>query len=136
MPEWRDEIAALIERETRAWNAGDAAAYTEAVTPDCVFTNLFGQQFVGRDGFEQQHARVFAGVFKGSRLDQTIDHLRLVRPDVALLDTSATLDIPAGDLGPARTVRTRLLQVLVRDEGAWRIAAYHNVEERPRPPDR
>ena len=25
-------------------------------------------------------------------------------------------------------LRTRLLQVLVRDEGEWKIAAYHNVE--------
>lgn len=136
MPDWREEIEALIEREIRAWNQGDAVAYAEAVAPDCVFTNLFGQQFVGRDGFEQQHARVFAGVFKGSRLAQTIDHLRRIRPDVALVDTSATLSVPAGDLGPARTVHTRLLQVLVHDEGAWRIASYHNVEERPRPPDR
>jgi uncharacterized protein (TIGR02246 family) len=136
MADWRDEIEALIEQENRAWNDGDAVAYSEAVAPDCVFTNIFGQQFVGRDGFEQQHARVFAGVFKGSHLDQTIDHLRLVRPDVALVDTSATLSIPAGDLGPARTVHARLAQVFVREAGTWRIASYHNVEERPRPPDR
>jgi uncharacterized protein (TIGR02246 family) len=136
MPGQRDEIEALIAREDRAWNDGDAAAYSAAVTPDCVFTNLYGQQFVGRHGFEQQHARVFAGMFKGSRLDQTIDHLRWIRPDVAVVDTSAKVDIPAGDLGPPRTVRTRLLQVLVRDERGWRIASYHNVEERPRPHDR
>jgi uncharacterized protein (TIGR02246 family) len=136
MPDWRAEIETLIARENRAWNDGDAVAYTEAVATDCVFTNLFGQQFVGRDAFEQQHARVFAGVFKGSRLEQKIDHMRRVRPDVALVDTSATLRVPAGDLGPARTVHTRLLQVLVHDHGAWRIASYHNVEERPRPHDR
>jgi uncharacterized protein (TIGR02246 family) len=136
MADWRDEIKALIARENRAWNAGDAVAYSEDVAPDCVFTNLFGQQFAGRDAFEQQHARVFAGVFKGSHLDQKIDHLRRVRPDVAIVDTSATLEVPAGDLGSARTVHTRLAQVLVRDEGAWRITSYHNVEERPRPPDR
>jgi uncharacterized protein (TIGR02246 family) len=135
MADWQDEIAGLIERENRAWNDGDAAAYSEPVTADCVFTNLFGQQFVGRHAFEQQHARVFAGVFKGSHLDQTIDHLRRVRPDVALVDTSATLEIPARDHGPARTVHARLAQVLVREDGAWRIASYHNVEERPRPPD-
>jgi len=136
MPGWREGVETLIERENRAWSAGDAAAYSEAVAPDCVFTNIFGQVFVGREAFEQQHARVFAGVFKGSHLDQTIEHLRLVRPDVALVDTAATLSIPAGDLGPARTVHARLLQVLVREEGEWRIASYHNVEERPRPPDR
>lgn len=136
MTDWRDEIAVLIERENRAWNAGDALAYSEAVAPDCVFTNLYGQQFVGRDGFEQQHARVFTSVYKGSRLDQKIDHARRIRPDVAVVDTSATVDIPAGESGPARTVRTRLLQVFVREDGGWRIASYHNVEERPRPQDR
>lgn len=136
MPGWREEIAALIERENRAWNDGDTAAYSEAVASDCVFTNIFGQVFVGRDAFEQQHARVFASVYKGSRLEQAIDHLRLIRPDVALVDTSATLSVPPGELGPARTVHARLEQVLVRDEGAWRVASYHNVEERPRPRDR
>jgi uncharacterized protein (TIGR02246 family) len=136
MPGWREEIEGLIEHENRAWNDGDAGAYSEAVAPDCVFTNIFGQVFVGRDAFEQQHARVFANVYKGSHLDQTVDHLRLVRPGVALVDTSATLSVPPGDLGPARQVHARLLQVLVHDGGAWRIASYHNVEERPRPPDR
>jgi uncharacterized protein (TIGR02246 family) len=133
MPSWREEIEALIEQESHAWNNGDAVAFSEAVASDCVFTNILGQVFVGRDEFEQQHARIFAGVYKNSRLDQTIEHLRLVRPDVALVDTSATLRVPAGDLGPARIVRARLAQVLVREEGAWRIASYHNVEERPSP---
>ncbi len=132
----REDIEALIERENQAWNKGDAVAYSEAVSADCVFTNLYGQQFVGRDAFERQHERVFETVFNGSRLEQAIDHLRLIRADVAIVDTSATLMIPAGDLGPARTVHTRLAQVLVCDEGTWRIASYHNVEERPRPPDR
>jgi len=134
MPSWREEIEALIERGNHAWNDGDAVAFSEAVALDCVFTNILGQVFVGRDAFEEQHARIFASVYKGSRLDQTIEHLRLVRPDVALVDTSATLSVPAGDLGPARTIHARLAQVLVREKGAWRIASYHNVEERPSPP--
>jgi len=136
MPGWREEIEALIERENRAWNDGDAVAYSEAVEPDCVFTNVFGQVFVGQDAFERQHARLFAKVYKGSHLDQTIDHLRLIRPGAALVDTSATVSVPAGDLGPARTVNARLLQVLVHDSRSWRIAAYHAVEERFRPLDR
>jgi len=96
---WREEIEGLIERENRAWNDGDAVAYSEAVEPDCVFTNVFGQVFVGQDAFERQHARLFAKVYKGSRLGQTIRHLRLVRPGVALVDTSSMPSLPAGDLG-------------------------------------
>ena len=30
-------------------------------------------------------------------------------------------------------MRTSLLEVLVKDEGEWRIAAYHNVEVKPLP---
>lgn len=133
MKAWREQIEELIEQENGAWNEGNAAAYSEAVAPDCVFTNIAGQVFVGRAAFEQQHARIFAGLYKGSRLEQTIDHLRLVRPEVAIADTSATLTVPAGDFGPARTLHTKLAQVFVRDGDNWQIVSYHNVEERPLP---
>jgi uncharacterized protein (TIGR02246 family) len=136
MANWRDEVAALIAQEDRAWNAGDAAAYSEAVAADCVMTNIYGQVFVGHDAFETQHEHVFQGVFKGSRLAQAIEHLRLVRPGVAIVDTAATLEIPAGEARPARTVHARLEQVLVHDAGGWRVTSYHNVEEKPRPADR
>lgn len=127
------EVGELISSETRAWNAGDATAFSERVTDDCVFTNISGSVFVGRDAFEAQHARIFAGIYRGSNLEQKIDHLRLIRPDVAIVDTSVTLRVQASDFGPGRMLETKLLQVLTRDEGKWRIAAYHNVAVRPLP---
>ncbi|MFL6727290.1 MAG: SgcJ/EcaC family oxidoreductase [Sphingomicrobium sp.] len=133
MSGWRSDIEQLIERENGAWNALDAAAFSAAVADDCVFTNIFGQVFSGKEAFEQQHARIFAGVYKGSVLQQSIDYLRLVQPDVAIVDTSVTLSAPAGDFGPARTLHTKLAQVFVRRDGKWRIVSYHNVEERPLP---
>ncbi len=57
-----------------------------------------GKVFSGKEAFEQQHARIFAGVYKGSVLEQSIDHLRVVQPDVAIADTSPTLAVPAGIL--------------------------------------
>ena len=133
MANWRDEVEALIRQEDRAWNAGDAALFSEAVAPDCVFTNIFGQVFTGREAFEQQHARIFASIYSGSHLEQSVGHLRLIAPDVAVADTSVALAVPAGDFGPARSVCTKLTQVFVRQEGRWRITSYHNVEERPVP---
>lgn len=133
MTNWRDEIAKLIEDENRAWNRGDAEAFSEAVEAGCVFTNIFGQAFVGRDAFQQQHARIFSTIYKGSNLSQKVDQLRLVRPDVAIADTSATLSVPASEFGAERTVRTKLLQVFLRDGDRWQIVSYHNVEERPLP---
>lgn len=130
---WREEIERIIEREDVAWNDGDAVAFSEAVADDCVFTNIFGQVFEGRQAFEQQHARIFASIYKGSRLQQSIDHLRLIASDVVVADSSVTLTVEAGDFGPARTLHTKLLQVFVRAGARWQISAYHNVEERPLP---
>ncbi|WP_414885299.1 SgcJ/EcaC family oxidoreductase [Sphingomonas sp. Root241] len=76
----------ILKDESRAWNGGDAAAYSQAVATDCVFTNIFGQVFVGRRAFAEQHARIFATVYRGSRLEQSIEHLRIVQPDVALVE--------------------------------------------------
>jgi uncharacterized protein (TIGR02246 family) len=126
-------VEALIEHESRAWNAGDAVAFSEAVAADCVFTNIFGQVFIGRPAFAEQHARIFATVYRGSRLEQTVEHLRIVQPDVALVDTSVVLSIPPTPALPGRIVRTKLAQVLVRKTGAWQVMSYHNVEVRPAP---
>ena len=53
----REEIQAVIEEEDAAWAAGDAARYSARVEPDIVFTNILGQQFVGRDGARYRGAR-------------------------------------------------------------------------------
>ena len=35
-------IRAIVDAQVKAWNAGDAAAYASAVSPDVSFTKLFG----------------------------------------------------------------------------------------------
>ena len=43
-------IEAPIAAEDDAWDRGDAAAYSERVLPDCVFTNMTGFQTGGFAG--------------------------------------------------------------------------------------
>ena len=135
MPDPRDEIQAAIDEEDAAWAAGDARQYAARVEPDIVFTNIRGQQFAGRDGFETQHAHVFATIYAGSRLKQTIAHLRFLREDIALVDTDCELSgaktLPPGYNAADGILRARLLQVMVRKAEGWRIASYHNVVFNP-----
>ncbi len=130
-------IEALIASEDAAWGQGDAVAFSKAVLGDCVFTNIFGQVFVGREAFEAQHARIFSTIYRGTRLHQTVAHLRFLRPDVAAVDTQAAVSglarLPPGMQSPDGALHTRLLQVFTRDRGAWGIAAYHNVDLKPPP---
>ena len=128
-------IQALIVQEDAAWNAGDAIAFSARTTPDVVFTNIVGMFSVGRGPFEAQHAKIFSTIYKDSRLKQTMVHLAFVRPDVAILDTLAELTgfshLPPGAEAADGVLRTRLEQVVVRQDGEWWVAAFHNVAIHP-----
>lgn len=129
------EIAEAIEEQDAAWCAGDAAAFARRVTDDAVFTNIFGQQFTGREAFEAQHAFIFGSIYAGSKLSQRIAHLRFIAEDIALVDTDAEVReakatppwLASGD----GVLRTRLLQVMVKARGEWRVSAFHNVAVSP-----
>jgi uncharacterized protein (TIGR02246 family) len=134
----RTEISELVEGQVAAWCAGDAVAFSRRVTDDAVFTNIFGQQFTGRAAFEKQHAFIFGSVYAGSRLKQEIAHLRFLSDDIAVLDTNSEVSgakrLPRGYQSDDGVLRTKLLQVLEKQAGEWRIAAFHNVVVNP-PPD-
>ena len=133
--EIRDAIAAVLAEEDRSWSAGDAAAFGALASPEVVFTNVLGLFSVGRAGFETHHAMIFAANFKGSRLKQSLVHIALVRPDVAIVDTLLDLTgyshLPPGSEGVDGVFRTRSEQVMVLEDGRWWVASFHNVSVNP-----
>jgi uncharacterized protein (TIGR02246 family) len=137
----RADARAIEERiasEDDAWTRGDAVAFSKWVLPDCVFTNIRGAVFVGHDDFETQHDRIFATIYRGTRLRQTIDHLRFIRSDVAVVDTAAAVtglaSLSPGAQSPDRAIHSKLVQVFVKERGEWWVASYHNVEVKGPPP--
>jgi uncharacterized protein (TIGR02246 family) len=134
----RDEavIRRIIQDEVAAWNAGDAKAYARHFAPDGTFTNIYGMVFEGRDEFEQRHAETFGSFFKGSQRRETIRRLKFIASTVALLDVDTEVrgfgPMPPGVATPQDgALRTRLQQVLVKQQSRWWIASYHNVAISP-----
>jgi uncharacterized protein (TIGR02246 family) len=126
------EIRQLIDDLADAWKAGDAKAYGVRFLPNGTFTNVNGEFYVGREQFDRRHAEVFAGVFRGTTLSLTTKKLRFVRPDVAIADIDT--EVAGARLRPQGVavaadgvLRSRLLMVLLKENGVWCIAAYHNV---------
>ena len=81
-------IRSIVQDEIAAWNQGDAVAYSRHFAADGTFTNITGQFFTGYDAFLKQHAVIFEGRFKQTRLQQDIVSLKFVRPDVAVVEVS------------------------------------------------
>ena len=126
-------IRAVLDAQEAAWAAGDAQGFAAAVTDDVVFTNIVGMFSMGRAPFVGQHAHIFSTFYKGTTMRQTVANIAFVRPDVAVVDT-VTEGTGFGELPPPiakhvtdGAIRTRLEQVMVRNDGRWQVAAFHNV---------
>jgi len=129
-------IRGVVQDEITAWDQGDATAYSRHVAADATFTNIRGQFFTGHDAFLHQHAAIFGDIFKHTTLRQDIVSLRFFTPDVAVVEvltavTGVTHPRPGMTFDQHGRLRTRLLQVLARQRGEWKVVAYHNVDVKP-----
>jgi hypothetical protein len=81
---------------------------------------------------------IFAGRFKQTTLQQDVLSLKFVRPDVAVVEVlTSVAGVAAGQLAsgtaadPSGRLRTRLLQVVAKQSGTWKVVACHNVDVKP-----
>jgi uncharacterized protein (TIGR02246 family) len=133
-----DEIAIrkIIQDEIAAWNRGDAAAYSRQFAADGTFTNIRGQFFTGHEAFLKQHEVIFQGIFKNTTSHQPVVSLKFNGPDVVVVETLTSVSgmserAPGTATDSKGHLRTRLLQVIARRGGEWKIVAYHNVDVKP-----
>jgi len=129
----------IIQEEGMAWTRGDATAYSLHFADDGAFTNILGEFSTGHDVFLKHHEFLFQGPYRGTTLHHDIVSLKFPRPDVAVVDvlTSVTgfQKLAPGLATDAKgRLRTRLLQVLVKDKGQWKIITYHNVDVKAQTP--
>ena len=129
-------IRSIVQDEIKAWNQGDAVAYSRHFAERGTFTNIRGQFFTGHAAFLKQHEVIFQGIFKNTTLQQDVVSLEFVGPDVAVVEVltavSGVSQTAPGTLRDEKgRVRTRLLQVVTRQGGEWKIVAYHNVDVKP-----
>jgi hypothetical protein len=75
--------------------------------------------------------------WRGTRLALKVRKVRVLKPDVALVEADAELSgwkkLPPGFIaGDDKIVRSRLLQVFQKDAGRWRVAASYEVDVKTR----
>ncbi len=129
-------IRAIVAEQAAAWNAGDGAEYARHVSSDVSFTNLFGMVMYGASAFTTRHSAILATFYKGTTKHHSIRRMRFITPEVAIVDIDNEVRgvkaMPPGIAVPADgVVKTQLMEVFVRRDGAWWVEAYHNVDLKP-----
>ncbi len=127
-----EAVDQLLAETAEAWNAGDARAYGARYCPDGTFTNTDGTLDLGRDEVVRTAEEAFQGVLAGTKLSLVVRKLRLIRPDVAVVDIDARVSgmptpPPGASNGPGGEVRISQMLVLVEEDDRWWITAQHNV---------
>jgi uncharacterized protein (TIGR02246 family) len=129
-------IREIIAEQVVAWDSGDSERYARRVAAGVSFTNLFGMVMYGAPAFTARHTEILSTFYKGTRKKHVVRRIRFLTPDVALVDIDNEVHgvsaMPQGIVVPADgVVRTQLMEVFVRRNGAWWIEAYHNVDLKP-----
>lgn len=118
------EIATVSQAFLTAYNAGDADAIATLFTEQGEFISVDGMVYQGRAAIREEFAASFA-VAK-SELTAEVTSVRLVAPNTAIEDGSATITPEAG---PA--VISNYCAVYVKQNDQWMLASLRDMESEP-----
>ena len=124
------EIRALYVQLVDGWNAGDGAAFAAAFADDADLVGFDGTHHRGRDEIARSHQVLFDKWLKGTRLVGSVESVRFVSADVAVVHAlGGTILRNKSQPAPERASIQTL--VATRAAGDWRLAAFHNTRIRP-----
>ena len=121
----RSFIEAIVAGLEVAWNAGDGSGFGAPFAAEADFVTIRAEHLRGREAIANGHAAIFGTIYAGSVNRFTIESLRFLRPDVALVHVGALLNATTGPLAGRHTAK--LSAVLTREPGGWEVASFHNT---------
>jgi uncharacterized protein (TIGR02246 family) len=123
-----EEIRAVISAITEAFNKHDAKAWTRLATPDAQLITVRGESMNGVAEIEKGLTAIFQTRNSNAILKTLEVRVKLIRPDVALAHVTSELSGVLGPDGQKLPAHRELSQrVFVKDQGVWRITAFHNT---------
>ena len=115
----------LVYQLEQAWNAADGAAFAAPFTEDADFIHILGGYYTGRSAIEAGHRMIFGTIYKGSIVHYSVERIRFLRPDVALVFLRQHLDF--FEDGQSRELEARPTIIAQNIGGQWRITALQNT---------
>ncbi|MBD3011173.1 SgcJ/EcaC family oxidoreductase [Streptomyces sp. 5-10] len=117
-------VVAVLERLGAAWSELDARALADVFTADATMI-AFGYLRKGREEIATRMGEAFQGPYKGSRVVGDVLEVRLLGDSAAVAVVRGAV-LTAGETEVTAENAIRSTWALVKQDGEWRVAAYHN----------
>lgn len=117
------QVRSWVERYEDAWNTHKATAVGAFFSEDADMIIGNGPRIVGRESIQAWWARYFSNIDQGRRGTFDIDSIRVITPEVVLVNVDSTT---AGRESNGQELPTRLARgtwVVSRHSSGWQITA-------------
>jgi uncharacterized protein (TIGR02246 family) len=121
------DVRAVLDAVYAAWADNDADAFVAPYASDATAVHS-GTVMEDRDAIRLTMAAVFAGPLEGSRGIHDVQSIRFIGADAAIVLSKGAV-VFAGQAEPAQESRTLDGWVLSKQDGAWRVEAFHNCPD-------
>lgn len=123
------EVAKVPDRLVAAWAAHDAEAFSQLFAPDGTMI-LPGVYVKGRDAIRKYMEDGYANQYKGTTVGGSPLDIKPLGTDAVALLTVGGVMAP-GETKYSDKEAIRASWILIRSEGLWRLAVYHNCSRDP-----
>jgi uncharacterized protein (TIGR02246 family) len=120
----RQAVLDVLKQLYQAWEANDAEAFVADYLEDASVVQP-GVYKKDREEVRTTMASAFAGPLQGSRVLNNPRDIRFPTDETAIVVSEDGVVFPGQDVVPAESL-VRATWLLVKRDGSWHIAAYHN----------
>ena len=112
-----------VKQLEAGWNTKSGATFAKPFAEDADYVIINGSYIKGRAVIESQHQRIFDTVFKDTTLSLTVQQIRFLRPDVAVVHVKGQRTSPVQELNQG----AMLTLFMTKEKQGWTIAAFQNT---------
>lgn len=118
-------IKAVVSEMEAGWNRKNGDEFARSFAEDCDYVVINGMHIKGRRAVAEGHQRIFDTIYKNSSLKTTVEGIRFLSPEIAIVHVRADLTVFEKD--SSATTGARLTLVMRRQDAKWWTTAFQNT---------
>lgn len=119
-----------VKQMENGWNTKSGATFAKPFAEDADYVVINGNHLKGRAMIESGHQRIFDTIYKDTTLSLTVEQIRFLRSDVAVVHVKGYRTSPSEQQKQGAMITL----TMTKEKQGWTIAAFQNTAITAPPP--